>query len=489
MSQSGISNPAGGLWQAKIWDEPLPLLALSVLLLSRIWANYSFPLFDDALITFRYAENLCKGDGLVYNPGEWVLGTTAPLYSLILSSTCMLGIPTGYSSAAIGILSDVIVGILVFPVISRSFSYRAGTVFLLIFSLSPMLNLIGASGMESSFFLLMLVVALLSYTRGHPVAAVLVGTAAYFVRPEAVLLLFLFGFVELTTGRFLKALSLMAVSLAVAVPALLLMYAFYGAIVPHSVIAKAATTGGTVRDVARTLLWPDWFTTLTLPIAAVGALPCLRRPGFTRLLLLFAAVYVAAYFGRRPFMWPWYGTPVILATTIAAGIGADIILQRVPHFGRWLNSVRIQLAAPVLMLVSFALIQYRHSGHDVTRNLYAPLAEWCAHNFQPIGAVLASDIGAVGYFCGGRVLDAAALVWPEALKYSSALDIIKDHRPEFLFLNVTEDSKTLLPALDGINKYEIVGRFSSTGLQETDPSKIEWSGVWVQDYLMLRGSR
>ena len=34
---------------------------------------------DDAYITFRYARNLLAGNGLVYNPGEWVLGTTTPV--------------------------------------------------------------------------------------------------------------------------------------------------------------------------------------------------------------------------------------------------------------------------------------------------------------------------------------------------------------------------------------------------------------------------
>ncbi len=41
---------------------------------------------DDAYITFRYARNLADGLGLVYNPGEWVLGTTAPLWATILAA-------------------------------------------------------------------------------------------------------------------------------------------------------------------------------------------------------------------------------------------------------------------------------------------------------------------------------------------------------------------------------------------------------------------
>ena len=40
---------------------------------------------DDAYITFRYAQNLLSNQGFVYNPGEAVLGTTTPLFALILT--------------------------------------------------------------------------------------------------------------------------------------------------------------------------------------------------------------------------------------------------------------------------------------------------------------------------------------------------------------------------------------------------------------------
>jgi hypothetical protein len=41
--------------------------------------------FEDTFITFRYARNLSDGLGLVYNVGERVLGTTTPLYAVILA--------------------------------------------------------------------------------------------------------------------------------------------------------------------------------------------------------------------------------------------------------------------------------------------------------------------------------------------------------------------------------------------------------------------
>jgi arabinofuranosyltransferase len=43
--------------------------------------------FDDAYITYRYARNIVLGNGFVYNSTEAVLGTTTPLYTLLLAGS------------------------------------------------------------------------------------------------------------------------------------------------------------------------------------------------------------------------------------------------------------------------------------------------------------------------------------------------------------------------------------------------------------------
>src|SRR5437016_10847074 len=47
---------------------------------------------EDFYITLRYAENLAHGHGFVYNPGERVLGTTTPLYTLYLALAAWMGL-------------------------------------------------------------------------------------------------------------------------------------------------------------------------------------------------------------------------------------------------------------------------------------------------------------------------------------------------------------------------------------------------------------
>jgi hypothetical protein len=49
-----------------------------------------FSLFDNAMISMRYAWNLAHGQGLVWNPGEWVEGYSNPLMTALMSMVALL---------------------------------------------------------------------------------------------------------------------------------------------------------------------------------------------------------------------------------------------------------------------------------------------------------------------------------------------------------------------------------------------------------------
>jgi arabinofuranosyltransferase len=55
-----------------------------------IEGNRYFSLFDDAMISMRYARNFSEGYGLVWNPGEYVEGYTNPLMTLLMSVSNLL---------------------------------------------------------------------------------------------------------------------------------------------------------------------------------------------------------------------------------------------------------------------------------------------------------------------------------------------------------------------------------------------------------------
>ena len=76
-------------------DRPVGVRALLACML--IVAGLAFALvpqprtIDDAFITFRYARNIVEGNGSVYNPGTRTLGTTTPLYTLLMAESRITG--------------------------------------------------------------------------------------------------------------------------------------------------------------------------------------------------------------------------------------------------------------------------------------------------------------------------------------------------------------------------------------------------------------
>ncbi len=74
---------------------------------------------DDAYITFRYARNLISGLGYVFNPGEHVLGTTTPLYTLYLALAGRLGLDFILVGKLTNIVADTAAVVILFLVVSR----------------------------------------------------------------------------------------------------------------------------------------------------------------------------------------------------------------------------------------------------------------------------------------------------------------------------------------------------------------------------------
>ena len=66
-----------------------------------------FCLFDDAMISMRYARNFAQGHGLVMNPGERIEGFTNPLWTLLMAGVHRFPIPQAKTSLIVQIISAV----------------------------------------------------------------------------------------------------------------------------------------------------------------------------------------------------------------------------------------------------------------------------------------------------------------------------------------------------------------------------------------------
>lgn len=174
-----------------IWG--LVLLASAALAWSLARALSLAWLSDDGFISFRYAEQLVRGEGLVYNAGEYVEGYTNLLWTLLVAAAMALGIPPETSSRALGITFWLgLVAILAWrswrPRTPRPFMPLAAALVLLMDDYQTW----ATGGLETSMFAFFAVGGLLLASRPDPDARemVLAGTclaAAVATRPDGVI--------------------------------------------------------------------------------------------------------------------------------------------------------------------------------------------------------------------------------------------------------------------------------------------------------------
>ena len=93
-----LSGTNGG--RARLNPTPIEWLCLAVGVVLTL--RYGW-LLDDAFVYFRYVDNLVLlGNGLVYNPGEYVEGYTSPAWMLLLVGLRLLGLDLWHAVLGVG---------------------------------------------------------------------------------------------------------------------------------------------------------------------------------------------------------------------------------------------------------------------------------------------------------------------------------------------------------------------------------------------------
>jgi hypothetical protein len=112
---------------------------------------------DDAYISYRYAQNLARGHGLVFNPGEHVEGYSNLLYVLLLAPFSRIGGPdTLYPiSVTLNLLFAAGAWAVFARLAARRLPPARASAAVVLFGLCPMIWLWTASGMETALFLLL----------------------------------------------------------------------------------------------------------------------------------------------------------------------------------------------------------------------------------------------------------------------------------------------------------------------------------------------
>jgi hypothetical protein len=208
-----------------------------------------FCLFDDAMISMRYAANWADGHGFVWNPGERVEGYTTFGWTFVMGLCHLFRLSPSYTCLLVQVLGvPILWGCLVGTALLARFCklsplsaccaiVLAGTSYTLIF--------FTLFGMETGLLTLLVTVALadtvkyISEERGG-IRPVLWFAPAALVRPDALpvmLFVFLFFWFSVKKGRLRLLIGLIVVVLVV-LTHFLWRYHFYGQWLPNTYYLK-----------------------------------------------------------------------------------------------------------------------------------------------------------------------------------------------------------------------------------------------------------
>jgi hypothetical protein len=441
-------------------------------------------IIDDAYITFRYSQNLLSGNGLVYNPGEAVLGTTTPLYALLLSLIALFfgGSQAPYPLLALGInaVADGITCLLLLKLAHQLGFPKAGFVTAILWALSPMSVTFAIGGMETSLTILLLMGSLYMYSTHRPVASALLAAFSLLSRPDTLIailpLIAARGISSMRNrSRPISSVEILAFSIPLFVWGLI-GYLFYGSPIPQSVSAKTVAYN-LPSDAALIRLLQHYatpfqgnlifgrfyigFGLLFFPaLAILGWRHILRKNGFLWPLALYPLAYFLIFSIANPLIFRWYLVPPLPLYILGITLGLATLSQGIKR--AWILIV-FSLVSLLFTLNAWTLEIDHGLARPAPEMAYIKLEELyiqAVSELKPkIGkgeTIAAGDIGAIGYYSQAPILDMVGLISPQtsgyfplsedkyAINYAIPTQLVLDFKPDYVIMLEVYGRHTLL---------------------------------------------
>ncbi len=407
------------------------LIALYVLLVTAaLFGAFSRWAYDDPYITYRYAENLAGGRGFVYNPGERVLSTTTPLFTLLLAAVAWLGIDVPLAASLIGAFS-LAGGAVFLQDLARTWRLPlAGWTALALYPTFPLL--VSTLGSETPLYLACCLGAFAYYARREYPRAALFAALAALARPDGLLVA---GVLAADYAlRIRRPVPWKAAGLLLA-PLLAwngFAWAYFGSPVPVTLAAKQSQG---VMAISTPFL-PGFFSLAdnylarphylaAIMLAGFGIAALLWRERCWGLLLAWTSLYFAGYTALQVSSYFWYYAPLVpgFIALIGLGLAAGGLISR-----------RLQRAAAFaagLALVALAAFQASdlatlRRSPDPRFPIYQAAGEWLAASTPVEAQVGTLEVGIIGYFSQRPMLDFTGLIQPEVATQLTAQATYED---------------------------------------------------------------
>lgn len=461
--------------RARFLAPALAGLALMAYLAAELYVigRPGFPL-DDSWIHLQFASRIAAGDGLAYNPGHWVAGSSAPLWTALLAPAFLISpLAAILWAKALGILF-LILAVIAADRLAKQFGLSKSTRILatVLVGTSHWLLWAALSGMEVTLFTALSLWGMVLHARekqrGEGISSVAFFAAGCLARPEGILLLIL-AVVDrrlavqsgpdpaLHIRKDPNGLAPLAATVLLVAPVAAFYYWIGDSPAPSTLAAKTRPDFIPNGDYLRLVVDIFWRSQpiLTL-LAAGGLLQTLRarRPGVE----LAAAWILGLPLAYSLLASPGWSMPVgnfgryylpLLPLIVVFGLAAlepifDSLAGGVIFAGRrWplRSALVIAVLAPHVIMIGSGPSRYVQTVANV-EDSDVRAALWLRSRLPQDALLAVQDVGALKFFLPNSVIDLAGLVSPEVIPVLRREDgvyweerlarFLSERRPDYL---------------------------------------------------------
>lgn len=403
------------------------------LLVSASIFRVGFPL-DDSWIHLTYARNLAEHGEWAFRLGERSAGSTAPLWTALLSIGFLLGLAPFIWTYFLGWVVLTLLGILtenIARMLLESYKPRIPWVGLF-FVLAWHLTWSAVSGMETLLHALMTVAvlgALMSGSRRYLVLGLLAGLSIW-VRPDGLTLLGPILFTALLNENSWSSRSQAILKTLVGFGALFFLYLLFNLVLsgnpmPNTFYAKQAEyevfwQSKSISERIIEYLLPiiaSPFIVL-VPGAILWIAKKFREKQWGTISgVIWVIGYIGIYFARLPAY--QHGRYIIPALPILYLWGMLGMMEFITSEKANKRIVFLWSVLTGVLCLIFSFFGARQNAYDVywIESEMVVTARWVQQNVAPDALLAVHDIGALGYYVQNPILDLAGLITPEVVTF------------------------------------------------------------------------
>jgi len=431
-------------------------LSILIICTSIFLAFYNWA-YDDPFISYRYAANLARGQGFVYNFGERSLSATSPFLVVLLAIFYPIWADVPHLANLIGAFSLALGGVFLWDLARSWKSPILGYTGLILYPTFPLM--VSTLGSETPICLAFCLASFAFYARRNFYLSVLFVGMAILSRPDALILPIVFLADYLLRLRRPFPLKVVFLFIILVLPWFLFAYQYFGSPLPLTLAAKQqqgllAISRKFVPGLSGLFfgyLRSEYFK-LEVVIALAGIFFLLIHAKRWALFIAWPILYFISYSLLGVSSYFWYYAPLIPGFLILVGLGLSWILKlKQPlHNFLGLNPARFNRVAHILIILLISLLclgqvknlQLMRKQPDVRYQIYRAAGDWLRINTSINATVGTLETGIIGYYSNRTMVDFAGLLQPDVAEnlspapdYSKSAEWAVEHyKPDYLVL-------------------------------------------------------